>query len=113
MTHKLDEPYSGKNPVPQIATKLTSLINPERATEAKAAQLQDQSSRQDEKQTKKRASKLAKGRVMHVVDPVTGEEMDIMNADEEPDTRNRVENVLETEYPPPGAPVYYLLMFTF
>ena len=54
MTHKLAEPYSGKNPVPQVATKLTSLINPEHATEAKAAQLQDQSARDDEKQTEKR-----------------------------------------------------------
>ena len=107
MTHKLAEPYSGKNPVPQITTKLTSLINPEHATEAKAAQLQDQSSKRDEKQTEKRASRLAKGYVMHVVDPVTGEEMDIKNADEDPDPRNRGENVLETEYPPPGAPSWY------
>lgn len=103
MAHKLAEPYSGKNPVPKIATKLTSLINPKYATEAKAAQLQDQSSHNEEKQTEKRASRLAKGYVMHVVDPVTGEELDIKNADEELDVRNRGENVLENDFPPPGA----------
>ncbi|KIP05468.1 hypothetical protein PHLGIDRAFT_30925 [Phlebiopsis gigantea 11061_1 CR5-6] len=101
MAHKLEEPYSGKNPVPQIATKLTSLVTPERATKAKAAQLQDKSSRQDEKRTEKRASRLAKGYIMHVVDPVTGEELDIKNADEDPDSKNKGQNVLETEYPPP------------
>ncbi|GJE98733.1 C2 domain-containing protein [Phanerochaete sordida] len=101
MAHKLTEPYSGKNPVPQIATKLTALINPQRATEAKAAQLQDQSGTQDQKQTEKRARRLAKGHVMHVVDPVTGEEMDIRNANEELDTRNKGENVLDTDFPPP------------
>ncbi len=103
MSHKLAEPYSGKNPVPQIATKLTSLINPEHATRAKAAQLQDQSNKQDQKQTQKTAARLAKGYIMHVVDPVTGEELDIKNADEEPDVRNRGENVLENDFPPPGA----------
>ena len=105
MAHKLAEPYSGKNPVPQIATKLMSLINPEHATEAKAAQLQDQSGRNDEKQTEKRAERLAKGYVMHVVDPVTGEELDIKNADEELDTSNKGENVLENDFPPPGTSV--------
>ena len=114
MSHKLDEPYSGKNPVPNIATKLTSLVNPQHATEAKAAQLQDQSARTDEKQTEKRASRLAKGYVMRVVDPVTGEELDIRNADEEPDLRNKGKNVLDTDFPPPGmssSPFYsYHLM---
>ena len=77
MAHKLAEPYSGKNPVPQIATKITSLLNPERATEAKAQQLQDQSGQREQKQMEKRASKLEKGRVMRVTDPTTGEELDI------------------------------------
>ena len=103
MSHKQAEPYSGKNPVPQIATKLTALINPERATQAKAAQLQDQSSRQDHKQTKERARQLAKGHAMHVTDPVTGEEMDITNAEEEPELRTKGENVLDTNFPPLGA----------
>ena len=102
MSHKLEEPYSGKNPVPQIATKLTALINPERATEAKAAQLQDQSGQQDQKQTQKRAHRLAKGHVMHVTDPVTGDELDIKNANEEPDLRNKGKNVLDIEFPPVG-----------
>ncbi|THH27196.1 hypothetical protein EUX98_g6993 [Antrodiella citrinella] len=101
MSHKFPEPYSGKNPVPQIATKLTSLLNPERATEATAEQLQDQSGQNDQKQTEKRASKLAKGRVMRVTDPTTGEELDIRNADDEPDTRNQGDNVLDTDFPPP------------
>lgn len=101
MAHVLNEPYSGKNPVPQIATKLTALINPERATEAKAAQLQDQSDKNEAKQTEKTASRLAKGHVMHVVDPVTGDELDIKNADQEPDLRTAGENVLDTDFPPP------------
>ena len=103
MSHKLEEPYSGKNPVPQIATKLTALVNPEHATRAKAAQLQDQSERHDQKQTEKRARRLAKGYVMHVVDPVTGDELDIKNADEEPDLSNKGENVLDTGFPPLGT----------
>lgn len=104
MSHKLNEPYSGKNPVPQIATKLTSLVNPKHATQAKAAQLQDHSERANEKETKKRASRLAKGHVMRVIDPVTGDELDIRNADAEPDLRTQGENVLSTDFPPPSAP---------
>ena len=103
MAHKFPEPYSGKNPVPQIATKLTALVNPERATEAKAAQLQDQTVQQDQKQTEKRARKLSKGRMMRVKDPVTGEELDIRNADEEPDLSTKGENVLDSEFPPMSA----------
>ena len=107
MSHKLEEPYSGKNPVPQIATKLTALVNPEHATRAKAAQLQDQSERHDQKQTEKRARRLAKGYVMHVVDPVTGDELDIKNADEEPDLSNKGKNVLDTDFPPLGTLTRY------
>lgn len=107
MSHNLSEPYSGKNPVPQIATKLTSLLNPERATEAKAQQLQDQTDQRDQKQTEKRASKLAKGHVMRVTDPTTGEELDIRNADDEPDTKNQGDNVLDTDFPPPGACILF------
>ncbi|OCH92775.1 hypothetical protein OBBRIDRAFT_864983 [Obba rivulosa] len=102
MSHKFAEPYSGKNPVPKIATKLTSLVNPEKATDAKAQELQDKSVKQEEKQTKKTASRLAKGRTMHVTDPTTGEELDIRNADEEPDPRSKGENVLEQGFPPPA-----------
>ncbi|KAJ3557617.1 hypothetical protein NM688_g1373 [Phlebia brevispora] len=100
MSHKLPEQYSGKNPVPQIATKLTALVNPERATEAKAAQLQDKSGQRDQKETQKRARGLAKGHVMRVVDPVTGDELEMKNADEEPDLRNKGENILSEEFPP-------------
>ena len=117
MAHKLAEPYSGKNPVPQIATKITSLLNPERATEAKAQQLQDQSGQREQKQMEKRANKLAKGRVMRVTDPTTGEELDIRNADEEPDTRNMGENVLDTNFPPAGvngsAILYVLVLMSW
>ena len=67
------------------------------------AQLQDQSGRRDEEQSEERVLMRAKIYVMHVVDPVKGEEMDIKNADEEPDTRNKGENVLENEYPEPSA----------
>ncbi|EMD37079.1 hypothetical protein CERSUDRAFT_114979 [Gelatoporia subvermispora B] len=101
MSHKLAEPYSGKNPVPKIATKLTSLVSPEKATEAKARQLQDQSAKNEEKQTEKTASRLAKGRTMHVTDPTTGENLSIRNAEEEPDPRSKGENVLEQGFPPP------------
>ena len=51
MSHKLAEPYSGKNPVPKIATKLTSLANPEKATEAKAQQVQGRSGQRAEQET--------------------------------------------------------------
>ena len=102
MTHKIAEPYSGKNPVPTITTKLTSLVNPEKATEAKAQQLQDQSVKREEKNTEKTASRLSKGHVMHVTDPTTGEELDIRNADEDPDTRSKGDNVLHQPFPPPG-----------
>ncbi|KAI0634023.1 hypothetical protein C8Q77DRAFT_721518 [Trametes polyzona] len=102
MAHKLAEPYSGKNPVPNIATKLTSLVNPEKAAEAKAQQLQDQSVRREEKQTEKNARRLAKGHVMHTTDPTTGEELDIRNVDEEPDIRPKGYNVLHQEFPPPN-----------
>ncbi|TBU59824.1 hypothetical protein BD310DRAFT_1038272 [Dichomitus squalens] len=101
MAHKQGEPYSGKNPVPVIAIKLTSLISPEKATDAKAKQLQDSSARREAKDTRKTADKLAKGHVMHVEDPTTGEELDICNADEEPDTRSKGENVLHNDFSPP------------
>ncbi|CCM05424.1 uncharacterized protein FIBRA_07641 [Fibroporia radiculosa] len=101
MTHKFSEPYSGKNPVPKIATKLTSLVNPERATDAKAEQLQDRSGQRQEKETEKIARRLAKGHVMHTTDPTTGEDLDIRNADEEPDLSTKGENVLRHEFPPP------------
>ena len=103
MAHKIAEPYSGKNPVPTITTKLTSLVNPDKATEAKAQQLQDQSARREEKQTEKTARRLSKGHVMHVTDPTTGEELDIRNADEELDTQSKGDNVLHQDFPPPGA----------
>ncbi|KAK7676000.1 hypothetical protein QCA50_021057, partial [Cerrena zonata] len=104
MAHTLQEPYSGTNPVPRIATKLTSLINPEKATEAKAQQIQDQRGPSEENLTKKRTKHLRKGHVVHVVDPTTGEEVDIKNADasDEPDTRSTGENVLDMDFPPPN-----------
>ncbi|KAI0822359.1 hypothetical protein BC628DRAFT_1364753 [Trametes gibbosa] len=102
MAHKLAEPYSGENPVPNIATKLTSLVNPEKATEAKAQQLQDQSVHREEKQTEKNARRLAKGHVMHVTDPTTGEELDIRNADEDPDATFKGNNALHGSFPPPN-----------
>ncbi len=94
MAQKFAEPYSGKNPVPSITTKLTSLVNPQKAGEAKAQQLQDQSVRHEEKETEKTARRLAKGHVMHVTDPTTGEELDIRNADEDADVHSKGENVL-------------------
>ena len=96
------EPYSGKNPVPKIATKLTALVNPEKATDAKARQLQDRSGQQEEKETEQTADRLAKGRTMHVTEPTTGEEVDIRNAAEEPDLESKGENVLRYDFPPPG-----------
>ncbi|KAI1792363.1 hypothetical protein LXA43DRAFT_972528 [Ganoderma leucocontextum] len=102
MSHKQAQPYSGKNPVPVITTKLTSLISPERATEAKAQQLQDASARDEQKNTRKTADRLSKGHAMHdVKDPTTGEELDIRNADEEPDVRSQGDNILHLEFPPP------------
>ena len=103
MSRKQAQPYSGKNPVPVITTKLTSLISPERATEDKAQQLQDASAREEQKKTRKTASRLSKGHVLHgVKDPTTGEELDIRNADEGLDARSQGENVLHLEFLPPG-----------
>ncbi|KAH9941531.1 hypothetical protein B0H21DRAFT_752338 [Amylocystis lapponica] len=101
MSHKLAEPYSGKNPVPKIATKITSLVNPQRATDAKARQLQNRSDKRGEKDIKKTARSLAKGNTMHVTEPATGEEVDIRNAAEEPDLNSKGENVLRRDFPPP------------
>lgn len=112
MSHKPAQPYSGKNPVPTIATKLTALVNPEKATEAKAQQLQDQSTRIEEKDTEKTASRLAKGRTMHVMDPTTGEDVDIRNAEQEVETKSRGENVLRQEFPPPGELSVLVFCFT-
>lgn len=106
MAHSLQEPYSGKNPVPQIATKLTALANPEKATEAKAQQLQGQRGHDEEKLLQKRTKHLRKGHAMHVVDPTTGEEVEIKNADEELDIRSQGENVLNMEFPPPGTSLF-------
>ena len=44
---------------------------------------------------------------MHVVDPVTGDELDIKNADEEPDLSNKGKNVLDTDFPPLGTLTRY------
>ncbi|EED84133.1 predicted protein [Postia placenta Mad-698-R] len=98
MAHKFGEPYSGKNPVPKIATKLTSLVNPKKATDAKAQQLQS-----NQQETKQTVRGLAKGHAVHTTDPTTGEELDIRNAntDEDLDTRSKGENVLRHEFPPP------------
>lgn len=100
MAHKLGEPYSGKNPVPKIATKLTSLVNPKKATDAKAQQLQS-----NQQETKQTVRGLAKGHAVHTTDPTTGEELDIRNAntDEDLDLRSKGENVLRHEFPPPGT----------
>ena len=103
MAHTFQEPYSGRNPVPQIATKLTSLVNPEKATEAKARQIQNQRGESEEKLTEKRAKHLRKGRTMRVVDPTTGEEVEIKNAEDELDTRSTGENVLDMDLPSPGS----------
>ncbi|CAL1709607.1 unnamed protein product [Somion occarium] len=102
MSHKLGETYSGKNPVPQVATKLTSLVNPERATEAKAQQLQDQSNKDDKKLTEKQAHRLKKGHAVSVEDPTTGEEVEIKNAEEEEDVHIQGKNVLDMDFPPPN-----------
>ncbi|EED79792.1 predicted protein [Postia placenta Mad-698-R] len=98
MAHTLGEPYSGKNPVPKIATKLTSLVNPKKATDAKAQQLQS-----NQQETKQTVRGLAKGHAVHTTDPTTGEELDIRNAntDEDLDLRSKGENVLRHEFPPP------------
>ncbi|KAI0922964.1 hypothetical protein AcV5_009819 [Taiwanofungus camphoratus] len=101
MAHKLAEPYSGKNPVPKITTKFTSLVNPQKAAEAKAEQLEDQSDQREQKETEKTAHGLAKGHVVHTRDPTTGEDTDIKNTDEDPDLSSKGENVLRHAFPPP------------
>lgn len=101
MSHKLAEPYSGKNPVPKITTKLTSLVNPERATAAKARQVQDRSKQHAEQGPEHTVKKLAKGHAMRTTDPTTGEELTIRNANPTPEA-DRGENVLAHVFPPPG-----------
>ena len=106
MSHKLAEPYSGKNPVPKIATKLTSLANPEKATEAKAQQVQDRSGQRAEQETEQTAKRLAKGHAMRTTDPTTGEELTIQNADPALQAEwedEGGENVLAHAFPPPGT----------
>ena len=106
MSHKLAEPYSGKNPVPKIPTKLTSLVNPEKATEAKAQQVQDRSGQRAEQETEQTAKRLAKGHAMRTTDPTTGEELTIRNADPKSEAEweeEGGENVLAHAFPPPGT----------
>lgn len=102
MAHVTARPLAGKNPVPHLTAKLTSLVNPERATEAKAAGLQNKSDSNEAEQTVQRAERLAEGRVQRIIDPVTGEELEIKNVDQEADPRTIGENVLNTNLPPPG-----------
>ncbi|KAL4247548.1 hypothetical protein ABKN59_007359 [Abortiporus biennis] len=101
MPLQFQEPYSGKNPVPQIATNLASLVNPKRATAAKAKQVEDETTRNVKKDTRRVASDLAKGHAMSVTDPITGEELDIKNAEDYPNAGDQGENVLDTSFPPP------------
>ncbi|EIN08704.1 hypothetical protein PUNSTDRAFT_133889 [Punctularia strigosozonata HHB-11173 SS5] len=105
--HRLGEPYSAANPIPKVVTSVKGLIDPQRATEAKAQQVQASQQQSEQKDTAKRAGKMAKGKAMRVTDPTTGEEVDLRNSqDEEPDTRNKGENVLKTDYPPPDWKQY-------
>ena len=102
MTHKMEQPYSGKNPVPTIATKLTALVNPEKATEAKAEQLRDQGARAEQARAEETASRLAKGRAIHATDPTTGEELDIRHAEDDQAKDAKGDNVLHQQFPQPG-----------
>ena len=43
---------------------------------------------------------------MRVVDPTTGEEVEIKNAEDELDTRSTGENVLDMDLPSPGSYFY-------
>lgn len=74
MSHKFKEGYSGKNPVPTVA--LRSLIDPSGATEAKAKHLRgrDKKEENEQNETEKTTSQMAKGKEVRVRDPVTGEE---------------------------------------
>ncbi|KAI0267273.1 hypothetical protein BC834DRAFT_822647 [Gloeopeniophorella convolvens] len=101
MAHKFSEPYSGKNPIPKITTGIRSLVNPQKATEAKAQEMQSAGNRTDEGQTQGRTGKMEHGRAVRVRDPTTGEEIDIRNADE--GQHNQVgQNVLKLELPEPA-----------
>ncbi|KZT64142.1 hypothetical protein DAEQUDRAFT_718539 [Daedalea quercina L-15889] len=109
MSHKLAEPYSGKNPVPKITTKLTSLVSPEKATEAKAQQVQDRSGHRAEQETEQTAKRLAKGHAMRTTDPTTGEELTIRNANPRVEAEweeEGGENVLTHEFPPPDVEMH-------
>ncbi|KAA1474408.1 hypothetical protein DENSPDRAFT_905439 [Dentipellis sp. KUC8613] len=107
MAHKFSEPYSGKNPIPKVTTNLKSLVTPQKATEAKAQQLQSQTQssqqdeEQDEEQTEKRAGQMEKGRRVRVRDPTTGEDVQIRNAPSEVTESEKGMNVLKLELPEP------------
>ncbi|KAI0050335.1 hypothetical protein FA95DRAFT_1555850 [Auriscalpium vulgare] len=106
MAHKLSEPYSGKNPIPKVTTGLRTLISPQKATDAKAKQMEDMDTgtadqQRDEKQTESRTGQLEKGRAIRVRDPATGNDVEIRNAQEDHDTSNLGDNVLKLELPEP------------
>ncbi|TFY71782.1 hypothetical protein EVG20_g1232 [Dentipellis fragilis] len=109
LPHKSSEPYSGKNPIPKMTTDLKSLVSPQRATEAKARQLESQSesqshqqeAQQDEKDTEDRTGQMAKGHGVRVHDPTTGEDVEIKNAPKDVSDIKMGTNVLKLELPEP------------
>ena len=104
MSHRLGEPYSTKNPIPKITTGLRGLVNPQKATEAKARQMQDADTgiaeeHNDEQQQEDRTDEMQEGKKVLVRDPTTGSDSYMQNAR---DYAHEGENVLKLELPEPG-----------
>ena len=104
MSHRLGEPYSDKNPIPKITTGLRGLVNPQKATEAKAKQMQDADTgiaedHEDERRQEDRTDEMQEGKRVLVRDPTTGDDVYIQNAR---DYADKGENVLKLAMPEPG-----------
>ncbi|KZV63998.1 hypothetical protein PENSPDRAFT_757538 [Peniophora sp. CONT] len=109
MSHRLGEPYSNKNPIPKITTGLKGILNPQKATEAKARQMQDADTgiaeeHDDEKQQEDRTDEMQEGKKVLVRDPTTGSDVYIQNAK---DFAPEGENILKLAMPEPDWSQHY------
>jgi hypothetical protein len=96
------DPYSDKNPIPKITTGLRALVSPQKATDAKAQQMQQGAEQVEKKQSQddqKRAEDMHEGQRILVRDPTTGSDVYIQNGT---DDVTEGENVLKLPLPEPG-----------
>ncbi|QRV80408.1 C2 domain-containing protein [Ceratobasidium sp. AG-Ba] len=102
------EPFSAANPVPKVAHLFRNVVDPQSATNSKAKKLV--SGRKDQKMEQEKiedaVNRMARGQTLHVSDPVTGEDITIRNADEDPDTERDTINFLDQPLPKPNWPAH-------